>query len=109
MTYRVVVTERAARDVEEITGWWSRERSPDQATRWYTGIRNAISTLDTGPDAYPLATESNEFPYELREMHYGVGKRATHRVLFTILSEAVLVLAIRHASQDRVTSRDLAD
>ena len=45
MTYTVVVTERAARDLEEATVWWARERSAEQAYRWYAKIRKKSTRL----------------------------------------------------------------
>ena len=108
MTYTVVATERAAREIEEAAAWWARERSVEQAERWYQGIRAAISGLAASPEARPVAAEQQRFPYDIRELHFGLGSRATHRVLFTILRETVLVLTVRHAAQRPLTPEDLA-
>jgi hypothetical protein len=35
-------------------------------------------------------------------MHYGVGSRPTHRAVFTIADDFVLVLAVRHGAQDQL-------
>jgi plasmid stabilization system protein ParE len=34
MTYRVIVTRRAERDVHDAAEWWATNRSPEQANRW---------------------------------------------------------------------------
>jgi len=42
-----------------------------------------------------------------RELHYGSGRRTTHRVLFRVLEHNVVeVMAIRHFAQQDVTPDD---
>lgn len=96
MSLHVVVMPRAER---ESTKWWTENRSPEQATRWWDGILKAIETLGENPHRCPLARENNKHPCELRELHYGVRSRSTHRVLFTIRSDKVVVITVQHASQ----------
>ena len=52
------------------------------------------------PEHCPLARENGQFPGELRELHYGVGSRPTHRAVFAIRPDIILVYTIRHAAQD---------
>ena len=59
------------------------------------------------PLRYPLARERDQFPYEVRVMNYGVGSRPTHRALYTIRPDAVVVLSIRSAAQQDITPDDL--
>jgi plasmid stabilization system protein ParE len=87
--FLVVTTERAAREIEDAAAWWASERSIEQADRWYQGIRTAIIGLADMPERYAIAAESPEFPYELRELHFGLGSKPTHRVLFTIVGETM--------------------
>lgn len=107
MTYTVVVTERAAADLEDAAAWWARERSAEQASRWYTKARRAIDSLANNPQRCGLATESPSFPYELCELHFGLRSRPTHRLLFTIAKTTVVVLTVRHAAQDTVKPGDV--
>ena len=99
MSLDVIVMPRAERDLRESTKWWTENRSSEQATRWWDGILEAIETLSKNPQRCPLARENNKYPYELREMHYGAGSRPTHRVLFTIRLDKVVVVSVRHAAQ----------
>ena len=99
MNYTVIMTERAARDIEDAADWWARERSAEQASRWYQGIRAAIDGLARSPEARPVAAERDLFPYEIRELHYGLGAKPTHRVIFTMVRQTVLVLAVRHTAR----------
>jgi len=107
MTYRVVLTARADRELEEASDWWAKNRSQDQAARWYAGFSDAITSLEKDPQRCPLAPENARFPYEIRELHYGLGSRPTHRAVFTIRPDMVLVLTIRHAAQAELTEQDL--
>lgn len=106
MTYNVVITPEASRQMEAAAGWWARERSEEQARQWYAGIRGAVATLAEWPERHPLAAEHADFGHELRELHYGLGRRATHRVIFTITKQSVVVIAVRHAAQDRLQPDD---
>jgi len=108
MSHTVVVTERAAREIEDAAAWWSRERSTEQALRWYHGIREAIAGLTTSPERFPLAPESADFPYEIRELHYGLGHRRTHRAVFRMKGELLEVLTVRHAARGPLQPQDFA-
>jgi len=45
-----------------------------------------------------LASEDKRSTYELRQLLFG--RRRTYRAIFTVVSSRVVVLTIRHASQD---------
>lgn len=107
MTYRVILTERADRELEHAVDWWAENRSVDQAARWYAGFSDAIASLATDPQRSPLAPENDRFPCELRELHYGLGSRPTHRAVFTIRPDMVLILTIRHGAQAELEEEDL--
>ncbi|MGC3966124.1 MAG: type II toxin-antitoxin system RelE/ParE family toxin [Pirellulales bacterium] len=93
--------------MEESAEWWAHERSPEQAERWYAGIRQAVAGLAEHPEQWPQAAESSEFAYVLREILYGLGPRPTHRAVFTIVKQTVVVLSVRHAAQDQLKPDDL--
>src|SRR5437764_847210 len=42
MSLRVVVTEQAEREMQSAYDWWAKNRSKQQADRWYVGIAKAI-------------------------------------------------------------------
>ena len=107
MNLDVVVMPRAERDLRESTKWWAENRSPVQAGRWWDGILEAMETLSENPQRCPLARENEKHPYELRELPFGLGSRPTHRVLFTIRPEKVVVVAVRHAAQQDFEPADL--
>ena len=100
MKYRVLLTIRARNDFDAAYAWY-RKQSPSVAGRWYAGLRNSMQRLNRDPERFPSAEEDDTFPYKLREMLYGLGHKKTHRVLFVVRPNAVVVYAIRHVAQKR--------
>lgn len=108
MTRRLIITPVASAILDEVAQWYqSTSGDPEVADRWWSGFRDKLESLTTDPERFPLARESDEFGFELRELHYGSGRRTTHRALFRIAGGAVEVLTIRHAAQRDVTAADL--
>jgi len=50
-----------------------RNRSEDQAYRWYLGFYERLESLSSMPQRCPLARENDRFTDELRELHYSLG------------------------------------
>ena len=75
MTYRVVVTEQAEREMQAAFDWWAQNRSKQQADRWYTGFAKAIAELSENPDRHCESRESDRFPYEIRDLLLGIRRR----------------------------------
>jgi plasmid stabilization system protein ParE len=98
-TYEVLLTNKAQAEIDQSHDWWAQNRSPEQANRWYVGFFQAMISLERNPARCPLAPESDHFPFELRELTYGLGAKPTHRAVFTIRDKLVLVLRIRHLAQ----------
>jgi plasmid stabilization system protein ParE len=107
MTYRVIVADRVAQELEATARWWGDHHSPEQAERWYSGFIVAIDSLQFEPERYPHAREEVRFAVELRQLNYGLGKHPTHRAVFTIQGSDVTFLAMRHLAQRELTQDDL--
>ena len=107
MIFRVIITRRAERDMQGAASWWAIERSADQAKRWLSGLEKKLQSLAKSPGRCPLSAENGQFPFELRELHYGLSKRPTHRAVFPIADDLVLVLAVRHGNQDWLRPEDI--
>jgi plasmid stabilization system protein ParE len=105
---RLIVDPRVDGQLDRAYLWWARNRSPEQAGRWYRSISVRINALVSTAGRYALAPENDRFSYEIRQMLVGLGRRPTHRVLFTIRSDSVYVLAVRHVSQRLLKPEDLA-
>src|SRR4051812_32795855 len=83
MTYEVVITPRAEQEAQANRDWWAQNRSAEQAARWYDEFFRAALSLEENPQRCALAAENGRFPYEVRQLNFGVGHKSTHR-LFTI-------------------------
>ncbi len=106
--HRVIITRRAEREMRDGALWWASNRSSVQAGRWLAGFEKKLKSLAHSPTRCPFAIEHEDFPYELRELHYGLRRRTTHRAVFSIADDLVIVLAVRHAAQDLLRPDDLA-
>lgn len=105
--YTVLVAARAERDLKEQHDWWAANRSAAQATRWYSGILARILSLEHSPHSHPLADEEEIWPFLIRQLTYGLGRKPTHRVLFTVREKDVVAFRVRHLSQAPLTVDDL--
>ena len=106
MNLPVAITDRAFDELNAGYVWWAENRSADQALQWYNGFMAQIKALNENPTQFPIAAENEEFPYEVRQRNYGLGGSLTHRAVFTIRPDMVLVLRIRHLAQDKISADD---
>lgn len=102
MKYHVLVTAEAQRDLEAAVDWWSEHRSAEQARKWYNAVAGAIESLKSHPDRCPRALESDSFRHELRQLNCGIRQRRTHRIVFVVRENTVVVLRVRHLAQDEL-------
>jgi plasmid stabilization system protein ParE len=92
--YRVEPTDKALVDAGEAY-FWINEQSEGAALRWYEGLLKALRSLERNPLRCPLAPESAFFEEEIRQLIYG-----KYRILFTVESETVFVLRVRHGARE---------
>jgi len=105
--YEVILTERAAEDLRVNYQWWAENRSVEQSHRWYRGILNAMLSLEERPERFTLAEESPLFPFDAFQLNFGLGRMPTHRVIFTIKDTTIVILRVRHLSQDSLSEDDI--
>jgi plasmid stabilization system protein ParE len=104
MTHQVVLTARAARDLDEAYRWCA-ERAPEAAVGWYNGFLDALKSLAGNPERCPVAAESRKLSIDVRQLLYG--RRRSYRVLFLVRDQTVVVLHIRHAARREAQPEDL--
>lgn len=105
--FHVVITGPAKLDLQVAHDWWAENRSAEQAARWYLGIHAAIDSLKNMPERCSLATESDLLEQGVRQLLFGLGRRPTHRVVFGLDGDTVIIFRVRHTSQDALTRDDL--
>ena len=103
MTYEVIITSRAEQEAQANHDWWAENRSSEQAARWYDEFLKAAFSLEENPERFPLAAENDRFPYEVRQLTFGIGRKATHRLVYVIRPIEVMILRVRHLAQQEIT------
>lgn len=95
MTYRVELTDRAARDLRHLYQIINAEFSI-QAHAWFNRLEQAILSLNENPARCPVISENAT----LRHLLFG-RRRNVYRVIFSIDEGAyvVTVLHIRHSAR----------
>jgi plasmid stabilization system protein ParE len=107
MTRKVILMDQAHAELEENCRWWAEHRSADEAERWYDGFSKTIKQLSTTAEQHAAARENGQFPFELRQLNYGLGRRPTHRAVYIIRPDMVLVVRVQHLAQDDLTLDDI--
>ena len=107
MKYNIVIADTAKSDIRSTVEWWSKNRSSEQAEQWYNKITPAIDTLNVNPELCPLSPETELVPTGLRQLHFGVSKKTTHRIVFTIDGNNVVIMRVRHVARRSLRLEDL--
>lgn len=105
MTYRVIVTENAKRNLRSAYRWAYRN-APETSSRWFNRFNSALRTLSQYPKRRALAAENDLVDEEIREFVFGKGHHVW-RALFTIAGDEVRILHIRRAAMDFATPDEL--
>jgi plasmid stabilization system protein ParE len=107
VSYRVVVVPRAKAQLLEQALWWSENRSPAQAFDWLTRFEDKLRSLAKNPARFPPAREGTAIGRDLRELYFGLGSKKTHRAIFEIRENDIVVHSIRHLAQADLTADDI--
>jgi len=70
MKYKVIVTESAARELDEAYDWLVA-RTAEHAPAWYNGLLDAILSLQEMPGRCPLCLHVEESGRKTRQLVYG--------------------------------------
>ena len=99
--WRVRLTERAERDLEEIAGWTAENFGRRQALQYSETIALALEALAAGPEVPGVRTRDELAP-GVRSLHAArQGRRARHLVLFRVTDHGILeVLRVLHDSME---------
>ena len=108
MSFQLILTSQAQEQLWQISQWYAEtSQSSHIGFAWYQGFHDALRSLTEDPKRCSLAHESEQFPFEVRELLYGSGKRITHRALFRVSEDRIEVLAVRHHAQKEITPEDI--
>ena len=103
MNYRVDTTTQGEDDMRRYHDRIAFiNHQPLNAQRWIDGIEKAIASLSWSPTRCPLAAETKILDLEVHELFYH-----SHRILFTISGQHVIVLHVRHGRRLKATTEEL--
>ncbi len=90
MNVQVIIAPMTLQHLQNAANWYrERSNSDELASDWLNGFLDVLKSLQFDPARYPLARESHRFPVSIREVHYGSGRRKTHRALFQVHGDTV--------------------
>jgi len=101
------LTDQAHKDVDSTCNWWSANHSAEQAKHWYQKFVMTIDTLKSQPERFAYAEENEKLPVDLRQVNFGLGRKLTHRVVYTVRPDMVLVFRVLHLAQRELSVEDL--
>src|SRR5690606_30690198 len=95
----VHISDLAEDDIDSAYRWWRDNRSIAQAAKWLDQIHDAIETLSVMPYRCPRCEEADLHEVGVRQLLFGIGRRATHRILFVVIEDEITILRVRHVAQ----------
>ncbi len=108
MTYRLVYTERAKRDLEQAVQYIAR-KSPEAAQLWFEGFTTSLAKLKVTPLACGQAPESKKVEPDIRQYIYRTKSRRLNRALFTVVDQTVYILSIHRPGRQLLTKKQTED
>lgn len=105
--YRVNITNPAKEDVDQNHAWWGDNRSQEEADRWYVGVIAAMHELGKTADRHTFATEKSLHEQGVKQCSFGLSRRPSHRILYGIEGDEVVVYRVRAFKQDAVGPENL--
>ncbi len=80
----------------DVLRYLREEASVEVAHDWYSGLIEAITSLETLPHRCARAREHAAFPdLELRQLLF-----KSHRIIYKVAGDEVFILHVRHGRQD---------
>ncbi|MBX3425367.1 MAG: type II toxin-antitoxin system RelE/ParE family toxin [Pirellulales bacterium] len=87
--------------------WWAKHRSAEQAARWYVAAYEAMRSLAETAARNPLARERELRQLAVRQFSFGLSRRPTHRILYAVRGNDVVIYRVRAFRQDELSVGDL--
>lgn len=93
--FRVAVSPAAEQDAADAFRFIAERSSPAAAERWLAAVEATLNSLDSLAERFPIAREDRLIDGDTLRcavVH-------SHRILFTIRDDRVLVLRLRHGAR----------
>jgi hypothetical protein len=96
----------AAAHFQKTCEWYAAQSLPAEA-KWIAAMEQALDLLERNPLQSSKVSEADLQPLDLRQLNFGAGQRITHRIVFAVRPQKVVVYAIRHLAQEKLAIDDL--
>ncbi len=106
MNFRISISQRAKRDIREITAW-IKERSSKGALSWLDALEESLEQLQKVAASSGAAPEADDFDVNLRQHLFRTRRGNTYRLVFILRDDVVQVLAVRGTGQDFLQQSDI--
>lgn len=93
MSHKVRLTQEAKDHIRAISDYIAQDSLPN-ARRWELSLRQRLRTLKDFPERHEIAFPASQAGRDVRHTFFGV-----YRVLYEILGDTVMVLAVRHGAR----------
>ncbi len=107
MTWELILTRNAYRDLDHTLEWLRVGYSSLAATRWQKAIGKAMIELLDQPDRYPLCEEMSLPGVDLRERLVRRYRGIVYRILYSFDDATSTIHRVRNAAQDSLSEDDL--
>jgi len=96
-TYKIRITPKARQNINEIARYLKQEVSSEVASKVKNGLIEAISRLETYPEAYQAFTEISSDKAVFRRII-----KWNYKIVYTVEEEELIVLVVRiyHGKKD---------
>lgn len=98
MSFRVLFTPEASRNLTSILSWLS-EQSPQGVSRWYDEFWRTIRRLESNPEQFGSADEAQGLGLDIRQALFHTRRGRTYRLVVRVRSNTVQVIAVRCPGQ----------
>ncbi len=104
--FTVEFTHRATNEFNDACDWYE-QYSPQVAEKWLDAVSQMLDRLESDPSRFPRASDAGVLDIPLQECYLGAGRRYTHRFVYAVRPDRVVVVyAIRHLAQDALSAED---
>lgn len=106
MTFTARELPRAKGDKRHIVQWLL-QRSPQGAAAWLNAYDQMIERLKAAGDSFPLAEESKNLDFEMRQILFKTRRGRIYRAVFHIQGADLFVLRVRGPGQAPIDLDDV--
>lgn len=104
---KMLVSSRAALDIQRNAEWWAAHHSRRQAAEWFYCVYDQLEAISSSPLSYGLSLENGLFPFEVRDALVGLGSRKSYRAIFGVHEDHLTVYRVLRAAEGTIDADEL--